>query len=199
MKRTNPFPRIIFRKKALKASGVFGVLFVLLFTLLNEASGPVAGEMRQAILLFFAGSEEYRTASEGWVKVARAVDGDTLELEGGEKVRYIGVNTPETVKPNAPTECFGKEASARNKELVEGKAVRLEKDVSDRDRYGRLLRFVYLEDGTFVNDYLVREGYAYASTFPPDVKLADRFRQAQAEARENKRGLWADDTCKGKK
>jgi endonuclease YncB( thermonuclease family) len=133
------------------------------------------------------------------VRVKRVVDGDTIEIERGEKVRYIGMNTPESVKVNSPVECFGKEASAKNKELVEGKMVRLEKDVSNTDRYGRLLRFVYLEDGTFVNDELVREGYARVSTFPPDVKLAEQFKLAEREARENKRGLWADETCSGKK
>ena len=132
-------------------------------------------------------------------RVARVVDGDTVELENGEKVRYTGINTPETVKPDGPIECFGQEASAKNKELVDGKTVRLERDISDRDKYGRLLRYVYLEDGTFVNDLLVREGYAYASAFPPDVKFADQFRAAQSEARDHKRGLWAEERCRGKK
>lgn len=133
------------------------------------------------------------------MRVKRVVDGDTIEMESGKKVRYIGVNTPESVKVNSPVECFGKEASAKNKELVEGKLVRLEKDVSETDRYGRLLRFVYLEDGTFVNDELVREGYAHASTFPPDVKLAQQFKLSEREARDAQRGLWADETCAGKK
>ena len=131
--------------------------------------------------------------------VKRVVDGDTIELESGEKVRYIGVNTPESVKVNSPVECFGKEASAHNKSMVEGKTVRLEKDVSDKDRYGRLLRFVYLSDGTFVNEALVRDGYARVSTFPPDVTRAEDFKLAERDARDNKRGLWADDTCAGKK
>ena len=125
--------------------------------------------------------------------VTRVIDGDTIEvnLEGTTyKVRYIGIDTPETVHPSQPVECFGKEASAKNSELVEGKIVRLEKDVSETDRYGRLLRYVWVGD-IFVNDYLVRQGYAYASTYPPDVKYADQFAQAQTEAIENNRGLWA--------
>lgn len=133
------------------------------------------------------------------VSVVRVVDGDTIEISGGEKVRYIGMNTPETVKQNWPVECFGKEASQENKALVEGKRVRLVRDVSDRDRYGRLLRYVYLEDGTFVNEVLVREGYAYATTFPPDVSKQAVFRVAELDARIAKRGLWALDTCNGKK
>jgi hypothetical protein len=87
-------------------------------------------------------------------------------------------------------ECFGQEASNKNKELVEGKRVKLEKDVSETDKYGRLLRYVWVDD-VFVNDYLVRQGYAYAYTYPPDVKYAEQFVQAQQEARENNRGLWA--------
>lgn len=126
---------------------------------------------------------------ENLFKVVRVVDGDTIELEGGARVRYIGIDTPETVNPNTTVECFGQEASNKNKELVEGKDVKLEKDVSETDKYGRLLRYVYVDD-IFVNDYLVRQGYANASSYPPDVKYQDQFRQAETEARENIRGLW---------
>jgi len=123
------------------------------------------------------------------VLVKRVIDGDTIELETGETVRYIGIDTPETVHPDKPVQCFGKEASTKNTELVAGKRVRLEKDVSETDRYGRLLRYVYVGD-TFINDYLVRQGYANASSYPPDVKYQDQFRQAEQEARVAKRGLW---------
>lgn len=123
------------------------------------------------------------------VKVKRVVDGDTIELQNGRKVRYIGVNTPETVHPNKKVECFGKEASNINKKLVGGKTVELEKDVSDVDKYGRMLRYVYV-NGTFVNEYLVREGYASVSTFPPDVKYKDLFLEAEREARDADKGLW---------
>lgn len=124
------------------------------------------------------------------IKVIKVIDGDTVEIEGGEKIRYIGIDTPETKHPTKGVECFGKEAFAKNKELVEGKEIRLEKDVSETDRYGRLLRFVYIGD-IFVNDYLLRQGYAHASTYPPDVKMAEQFRAAEKEARENNRGLWS--------
>jgi micrococcal nuclease len=141
------------------------------------------------------------------VTVTRVIDGDTIEIAGGdpstsaqgspstsaqgrERVRYIGINTPETVDPRKPVQCFGVEASARNKELVGGKVVRLVRDVSDRDRYGRLLRYVWAGD-TFVNLALVREGYAAADTYPPDVAHAEEFRQAEAEARAAGRGLWS--------
>ncbi len=126
--------------------------------------------------------------------VIKVVDGDTFEIESGKKVRMVGINTPETVDPRRPVGCFGKEASNRTKELLANKEVILQKDVSETDKYGRLLRLVYLplEDGQllFVNDYLVREGYAKLSTFPPDVKFAKQFQQAEREAREKNRGLW---------
>jgi len=123
--------------------------------------------------------------------VTRVIDGDTIEIEGSYKVRYIGIDTPETVHPSKSVECFGKEASNKNKELVEGKRVRLEKDVSEEDRYGRLLRYVWIDD-IFVNDYLVRQGYAHVYTYPPDVKYDKQFKEAQEEARKNIRGLWKD-------
>ena len=122
--------------------------------------------------------------------VTRVIDGDTIEIEGGKKVRYLGIDTPETVDPRKPVQCFGIEASNENKKLVLGKRVKLEKDISETDKYGRLLRYVYVDD-IFVNDYLVRNGYAYAVTFPPDVKYQQQFLEAQKEARENKRGLWS--------
>ena len=127
------------------------------------------------------------------VKLSRVIDGDTIEVDVNGlsyKVRYVCIDTPETVHLSQPQECFGKEASEKNRQLVEGKLVRLEKDVSETDVYGHLLRYVWVGD-VFVNDYLVRQGYAYASTYPPDVKYAEQFVQGQREAEENNRGLWA--------
>lgn len=128
------------------------------------------------------------------VLVVRVVDGDTIEIEGGQKVRLVGVDTPETVDPRRPVGCFGKEASNETKKLIEGKKVILTKDTSETDQFSRLLRLVYLklEDGNtlFVNDYLVRQGFAKASTYPPDVKFVEQFLQAEEEARANNRGLW---------
>ncbi len=111
------------------------------------------------------------------------IDGDTLELATKERVRLIGIDTPEK------GEMFYEEAKAKLKELIESKEVRLEKDVSEKDRYGRLLRYVYVED-TFVNLEMVRQGYAKVSTYSPDVRHAEEFRAAEREARENKRCLW---------
>ncbi len=121
--------------------------------------------------------------------VVSVVDGDTIKIEGGEIVRYIGMNTPETVAPGRPVECFGKEASAKNKELVQGKVVELERDISNRDKFGRLLRYVWL-DGELINEKLVREGFAQVSTYPPDVKYDARLLEAQRQARSEEKGLW---------
>lgn len=129
------------------------------------------------------------------MKVVRVVDGDTVKLENGKVVRYIGIDTPETVDPRKPIQCFGKEVSSKNKELVEGKEVTLVKDVSETDKYGRLLRYVYI-DNTFVNDYLVKNGYAHSSSYPPDIKYQEQFKKSEEEAKNNKLGLWADDACK---
>lgn len=121
--------------------------------------------------------------------ISRVIDGDTVELSDGRKLRYIGIDTPEIVAPGKPIECFGREAKAENEKLVLGKTVHFEKDVSETDKYQRLLRYVYVGD-IFVNDYLVRQGFAHASTYPPDVKFSEKLRQAEQEARAHKRGLW---------
>lgn len=131
------------------------------------------------------------------VRVTKVFDGDTIEVEiNGQKakVRYIGIDTPETVDPRRPVGCFGKEASLENKNLVLGKFVTLEKDISETDKFGRILRYVYLkldnESVLLVNDYLVRMGFAKVSTYPPDVKFSQSFKEAESEAREGKKGLW---------
>jgi micrococcal nuclease len=131
-------------------------------------------------------------------RVVRVVDGDTIVVDrgrGNEKVRYIGMNTPETVKPNTPVEFMGKEASAANSAMVTGRTVTLEKDVSETDQYGRLLRYVWVGDGpgsamSMVNLALVQQGFAQADTWPPDVRYADVFVAAQVVARERGLGLW---------
>jgi micrococcal nuclease len=127
--------------------------------------------------------------------VVRVVDGDTIVVSRGgaqERVRYIGVDTPETVKPRTPVQCFGKKASAFNHRLVDGRRVRLVVDAEERDRYGRLLAYVYrVDDGLFVNAELVRRGYATTLTIPPNVRYAERFRALAAEARRAGRGLWS--------
>lgn len=142
-----------------------------------------------------AASQSARTDAQ----VVEVVDGDTLKvsIDGGttQTVRIIGVDTPETKDPRQPVMCFGAEATAKTKELVDlaGGHVQLEKDVSDTDRYDRLLRYVWLihPDGTrMLNEELVKGGYAQVSTYPPDVKYQEQFLATQRQARESGAGLW---------
>lgn len=152
-----------------------------------EAGGGLADPAGSKPPETTAGSQAVPTSNA--VKVTRVIDGDTIEIEGGERVRYIGIDTPETVDPRKPVQCFGIEASKKNKELVEGQRVRLEKDITDRDKYNRLLRYVWVGD-TFVNLELVKQGFAQSYSYPPDIKYQDRFIEAGREAREAKSGLW---------
>ena len=124
--------------------------------------------------------------------VEKVIDGDTIRLENGEVVRYIGIDTPEISQGK---ECFSEQATVKNKELVLGKNVRLEKDVSETDRYGRLLRYVYVNEGgveVFVNEALVRDGFASAATYPPDITYFSLFVDAERQAREDVVGLWGE-------
>jgi micrococcal nuclease len=139
-----------------------------------------------------------------YYKVTKVTDGDTIhvEIDGrNETVRLIGINTPETVDPRRAVECFGKEASARMKEIVSGQIVRLEYDDSQalRDTYGRLLAYVYLEDEQMINRKMVAEGYAYEYTYMTPYRYQKEFRDAQRLAQSAERGLWAKDTCNGSK
>ena len=127
--------------------------------------------------------------------VAHVVDGDTIDvtIDGvTEPVRLIGVNTPETVDPRKPVQCFGPEASAHTKGLLPaGSAVRLERDAEARDKYGRLLAYVYrATDGLFVNLELVRDGFGPVLVIAPNVTYETVLREAEANARQNDLGLW---------
>ncbi len=134
--------------------------------------------------------------------VTHVVDGDTLDatVDGGEKVRvrFLGVNTPEVVDPRKPVQCFGKEASAFSKSLLNGKRIMLKADpqADERDKYGRILRTVYLEDGTDVNATLVANGYAQAYTsFPLNPIRKRQIISLQNDAKTAGRGMWAPQAC----
>jgi micrococcal nuclease len=133
-----------------------------------------------------------QAGGESTARVERVVDGDTIVLAGGERIRYIGVDTPESVKPGTPVQCYAKAASHFNARLVEGRRVRLRYDAERQDRYGRTLAYVFRsQDGLFVNAELVRRGYATTLTIPPNVAHADDFRQLARGARRAGRGLWS--------
>lgn len=144
---------------------------------------------------------------EANARVTKVVDGDTLEAEldgeaGTHKIRLLGINTPETVDPRRPVECFGKEASNKLKELAAGRRVRLEADpeADERDKYSRLLRNLFLEDGTDVNALMVREGYAYAYvSFPQDARRKQELKKLEYDAKMAERGLWDPKICGGVK
>ena len=137
------------------------------------------------------------------ILVTRAVDGDTLLLESGERVRLIGIDTPEMHESQklykdsqrakqdiATIKALGRRAYEFTRNLVENKRVRLEFDVEKKDQYGRMLAYVYLKDGAFLNAKIIEEGYASLMTYPPNVKYVETFQKLYREARENQRGLW---------
>lgn len=135
-------------------------------------------------------------AQAGRAEVQRVVDGDTIEISIGgveETVRLLGIDTPESVDPRAPVECFGREASEHTASLLPaGTEIRLVRDIEARDRYDRLLAYVYRsDDGTFVNLALVRDGFASVLTYPPNVAHAEELTVAAAQARNDRRGLWS--------
>ncbi len=144
--------------------------------------------------------------------VTDVIDGDTIEVEIGLRVegagagetelgrnynvRLLGIDTPETVDPRSPVECFGREASAATAALLQDQTVRLVKDVEDRDGFRRLLRYVYI-GAEMANARLVVNGYAHAYTYPPNVRHSNLFVELQSHAREGDRGLWSPAACKG--
>ncbi len=135
-----------------------------------------------------------------FIPVLRVVDGDTIKISVNnttDTIRLIGMDSPETVDPKKPVQCFGKEASQKMNELVLGKPVRLAADATqgDKDKYGRLLRFVFLEDGTDVEKVMIQEGYAFEYTYDAYYKYRAEYKIAEEYARNNKLGLWNPLNC----
>lgn len=149
------------------------------------------------VLLLLAGCQQTTptsSPSRDQVKVERVVDGDTLEilLNGKkEKLRLIGVDTPEMKKPNTPIMFYGEEASQYTKKRLDKKTIELEWDINRKDQYDRLLAYVWI-DGELFNRTLVSEGYARIATFPPNVKYVDKFKKDQEDARQKQKGLWKE-------
>jgi micrococcal nuclease len=168
--------------------GIVVILGILTKQIPSDSSG-VNSKKRAEIPAEATASSRVQHQAIEEVVVGRVIDGDTIELTDGRRVRYIGVDSPETVDPRRPVSCFGKEASAENSRLVAGKTVQLERDVSDADKYQRLLRYVYV-DGVFINEYLVQHGFARVATYPPDVKYTELFVKAEQTARQENLGLW---------
>ncbi len=203
--------------KYLKILGISaGALFVLLVVIgfsLDEpqpSNSSSSQEVRQDLLA----DDQVQTVvatgtvgldvpgSQGPYQVIKVVDGDTvtIDLNGkAETIRLIGINTPETVDPRKPVECFGVEASNMAKELLTNKHVYIEMDPTqgERDKYSRLLAYIYREDGFFFNKSMILSGYAYEYTYNIPYKYQSEFKEAQRDAEINKRGLWAPGVCEG--
>lgn len=186
--------------------GTHGRALALALVTLAACSSHQVVLVHQAPPTFSQEPAGYETAT-----VSRVIDGDTIEVAvtatadgpgaggldpGTYKVRLIGIDTPESVKPGTPVECYAKEASAATHALLAGLEVRLVKDVENTDRYERLLRYVYIED-EMANARLVANGYALAYTYPPNIRWSELFVQLQREARADDRGLWKPETCDG--
>jgi len=166
------FPKLSRKFQKRLIVGLFALLLIV-----------ITGEVPSLVLPanLFAEIEPTLVVSKN--TVVRVIDGDTIKLANGQTVRYIGIDTPEKGEP------YFQEATDTNKRLVLGKKVKLVADVSMTDKYGRLLRYVYLNE-RFINYYLVRHGYAMVSTYPPDVANQELFLEAERLARKEKKGFW---------
>ena len=158
--------------------------------MINVFRWPIA-----LLFLLIFSAESIAQEKSKFLEITKFVDGDTFWVKRSdgkdEKIRLIGVNTPEARNTGrTQIEYFGKEASAYVKKLLTGKKVRLEFDVQRYDRYKRTLAYIYLENGTFLNAHLVKEGYATVATYPPNVKYANLFVKLEKEARSKRKGLW---------
>ena len=209
-----------FKKNILKKWWFWGLIILVFFVVISANSTPSKDEKlspseaiqqeveeqtaglqkKGADQLAIAEKEAEKITEEKLYSVVKVIDGDTINVNIGgitETIRLIGINTPETVDPRKPVECFGIEASNKAKELLTNKKVRLEADPTqgERDKYDRLLRYIWLEDGTFFNKKMISDGYAYEYTYDTPYKYQAEFKQAETEARLAKRGLWADNVC----
>lgn len=171
-------------------------------TTVVPALTPVSAQTHATVLPPGPGDELTMPPGLPAAQVVEIIDGDTADVQvDGEVVllRLIGIDTPESVHPSRPVECFGREAAAKAWELLSGQTVFLEGDPTqdERDRYGRLLRYVWLPDGRMFNYEMIAQGYAFEYTFRVPYIYQAQFRQAERVSREAGRGLWAPNTCAG--
>ncbi len=175
-------------------------LYILLFVVLFIFGGFFVGNRKESKVN--VGLSPTPTISQihenrSLAKVMKVVDGDTIKVLINNKediVRLIGIDSPEVLDERKPVQCFGKQASDKAKEILTGKIITLESDLTqgDRDEYGRLLRYVFLQDGTNFNKFMISEGYAHEYTFKGNsYKYQSEFVQAQKKAREENKGLWS--------
>jgi micrococcal nuclease len=184
----------------------FSLLVAFLLVLLNEIklsnqTNEPSQKLKFEVTQATQSTESLKDTREGPYKVVKVVDGDTIEAfldEKITKIRIIGLNTPETVDPRKKVECFGKEASTQANVLLNNKLIYLESDPTQQntDKYGRLLRYIFLEDGTNFAEWMIKNGYGYEYTYDNPYKYRDLFKQAQNDAENNQKGLWAENACK---
>lgn len=178
-------------------TGLIVILMITIFGLISLNSGSITGFFGQDY--FVSKSSNVADKNPQSAKVVRVVDGDTVELENGITVRYLNMDTPETKKPSTPVMCYGKQASEKNSELVKNQTVWLKADKEDADRYGRKLRFIFLNQSDTssieksVNAQLVRDGFARTMIIKPNTTYEKVFKSLEYEAKTNKIGLWG--TC----
>jgi len=215
------FSRIIKKEVSRKTAGLaFGIATVVFFILIGVVAPKVSTEQKSTLSSSEENTEEasqieateattetktenVNDINQELYSVTSVVDGDTIKVQMGDKIetlRLIGMDTPETVDPRKPVQCFGKEASNKAKEILSGKKVRLEADPTqgELDKYQRLLRYVFLEDGTFYNKFMIEQGYANEYTYQSNpYKYQAEFKEAAKKAREGNLGLWNPNTCNG--
>lgn len=188
-----------------KALTVSGLLLVLVLTQLTSLSTGDAKQLVNSVLQVFSLLQDKPRPStiDGVYRVTDVVDGDTIKVDlNGRKetIRLIGMDTPEVVDPRKPVQCFGREASAKAKAVLSGQSVQLVSDSTqgDRDKYERLLRYVFLSDGTLFNQMMIEEGYAHEYTYNSHpYQYQEAFQAAERAAREGEQGLWSADACHG--
>jgi micrococcal nuclease len=174
----------------LKPKSLWRLLFIIaLFLVLTPFISP---KIKEKISEVKQTGVEYLADEEGYFKVSRIIDGDTIELFGGIKVRYIGIDTPEKDSKYTKYECYSNEATSENKKLLKEMKVKLVEGNEGEDKYGRLLRYVYLEDGTFVNLKLIEGGFANVMSIPPNLKFKNEFEKAEKEAIKENKGMWKE-------
>ncbi len=188
----NGLGQSISRKKALRTLGALVFAALLIYRGVNLQQQSIASNGKPAT-----------NAMLGTYKVQKVIDGDTIELNidgRTQKVRLIGMDTPEVVDPRKVVQCFGREASAQGHKRLEGQTIRLEYDVQvgEHDKYGRLLAYVFLSDGSNYAEGMIRDGYAHEYTYQNQAyKYQATFKSAEAEAQAANRGFWAPETCSG--
>ena len=166
------------------------VLLLLLINLVLGCTSETTLDTKLGVGTTFQESKTERNKSDlVQYKVIRVIDGDTVELKNGERLRYNDIDTPETVHPSKPIECYGPEASAKNEELVEGKIILVELGNPRKDKYGRLLGYVYVDD-VFVNAELVKGGYAEVNSYGNPGSKIDELINIERDAKRQSVGLW---------